>query len=71
LQADKVYEIGNWEYLYLYREAPGALKYAALKFGAWMLELESRLRGVAAGNNQVSLERLHLYERRDWLTEWL
>ncbi|KAJ2924171.1 hypothetical protein H1R20_g12922, partial [Candolleomyces eurysporus] len=51
--ADKVYEIGNWEYSYLYREAPGALRYAALKFGAWMLELESHLRGVVSGTSKV------------------
>ncbi|KAF6760466.1 histidine phosphatase superfamily [Ephemerocybe angulata] len=51
--ADKVYEIGNWEYSYLFRDAPGALEYAALKFGAWMLELEARVKDTVTGNNKT------------------
>lgn len=51
--ADEVYAIGNWEYSYLYRDAPGAVEYASLKFGVWMLELESHLRGFIASEDRV------------------
>jgi acid phosphatase len=48
-----VYSVGNWEYSYLYRDAPGALEYSIRKFGVWMLELESHLRAAIAGKSQV------------------
>ena len=54
-QADQVFEQGHWEYRYLYREAPGAFEYASLKFGAWMLELQSRLKAKISGSNKASV----------------
>ncbi|TEB20409.1 phosphoglycerate mutase-like protein [Coprinellus micaceus] len=51
--AQMVYSVGNWEYSYLYRDAPGALEYSIRKFGVWMLELESHLRAAIAGKSQV------------------
>jgi 2-phosphoxylose phosphatase len=52
-KADQVFEQGHWEYGYLFRSAPGAFEYASLKFGAWVLELQSRLRAKISGSNKV------------------
>jgi hypothetical protein len=52
-KADQVFEQGHWEYGYLFRSAPGAFEYASLKFGAWMLELQSRLKAKISGSNKV------------------
>ncbi|EAU86905.2 hypothetical protein CC1G_10796 [Coprinopsis cinerea okayama7 len=51
--ADKVFDIGHWEYLYLFREAVGSHEYSALKSGAWMLELRSRLYSKIEGTHKV------------------
>ncbi|KAH6909989.1 histidine phosphatase superfamily [Coprinopsis sp. MPI-PUGE-AT-0042] len=51
--ADRVFEQGHWEYGYLFRSAPGAFEYASLKFGAWMLELQSRLKARISGSNKI------------------
>lgn len=56
-----MFEQGHWEYGYLFRSAPGAFEYASLKFGAWMLELQSRLKAKISGSNKASLPLSLLY----------
>ncbi|KAK2459977.1 hypothetical protein APHAL10511_007983 [Amanita phalloides] len=50
-QADTVYRIGNWEYSYVFRDAPQSTTYSALHYGAWVRELKSRLEGKINGSN--------------------
>lgn len=57
LQADTVYRLGNWEYSYLYRDAPASTAYSALRYGAWVLELKERMQARTTGRSKVSLER--------------
>ena len=56
LQADTVYRLGNWEYSYLYRDAPASTAYSALKYGAWVLELKEHMQASVAGRSKVSFE---------------
>lgn len=51
--ADTVYRLGNYEYSYIYRDAPDSAKYAALKYGAWMLELSDHIKKSIDGSNKV------------------
>jgi len=55
LQADTVYRLGNWEYSYLYRDAPASTMYSALKYGAWVLELKDHLQSSVSGRSKVGL----------------
>ena len=52
-QADTVYRIGNWEYSYLFRDAPESTAYSALHYGAWVRELQSRLENKMNGSNEL------------------
>ena len=60
LQANTVYRLGNWEYSYLYRDSPASAQYAALRYGAWVLELKAHLQAKAKGTSKVSPTK---YER--------
>ncbi|KAF9044278.1 histidine phosphatase [Panaeolus papilionaceus] len=51
--ADTVYRLGNWEYSWQYRDAPDSAKYAALRYGVWVLELKSHLQGKVDGSSNV------------------
>lgn len=51
--ANTVYRLGNWEYSYLYRDAPNSTSYAALRYGAWVLELKGHLQAKVNGSSQM------------------
>ncbi|PPQ74665.1 hypothetical protein CVT24_003822 [Panaeolus cyanescens] len=51
--ANTIYRLGNWEYSWQYRDAPDSAKYAALRYGAWMLELKSHLQSKIDGTSSV------------------
>lgn len=50
-QANTVYRIGNWEYSYIFRDAPDSTAYSALHYGAYVLELKSRLESKINGTS--------------------
>ncbi|KAF8347557.1 phosphoglycerate mutase-like protein, partial [Amanita rubescens] len=52
-QADTVYRIGNWEYSYMFRDAPESTAYSALHYGAWVRELQSRLENKMNGSSEL------------------
>lgn len=54
LQADTVFRLGNWEYSYQFRDAPGSAQYSALHYGAWVLELKSHLEAKIDKTSKVS-----------------
>ena len=54
--ADEVFRLGEWEYSWTYREAPGSLTASAASYGIWIEELAEHLRGFAgdvAGAREV------------------
>lgn len=51
--ADTVYRLGSWEYSYQFRDAPASAKYAALRYGAWVLELKGHLQDKVDGKSKV------------------
>jgi hypothetical protein len=55
IQADTVYRLGNYEYSLQWRDAPESAQYAALRFGAWMLELKGHLQDKIDGKLKVRL----------------
>lgn len=52
-QADTVYRLGNWEYSYIFRDAPDSAAYSALRYGAFVLELKSHLTEVMQGTSEL------------------
>lgn len=48
-EADRVYRLGNYEYSLQWRDAPESAQYAALKIGAWVLELKGHLQDKIEG----------------------
>ncbi|KAG5645660.1 hypothetical protein DXG03_005497 [Asterophora parasitica] len=50
--ADTVYRLGNWEYSWQWRDAPQSAQYAALKYGAWVLELKNKLQNKVSGQSK-------------------
>ena len=52
-ETDTVYRLGNYEYSYIFRDGPDSALYAALRFGAWFLELKHHLETVISGENQI------------------
>jgi hypothetical protein len=55
IKADTVYRLGNYEYSLQWRDAPESTQYAALKFGAWMLELKGHLQDKINGKSKVHI----------------
>lgn len=53
-QADTVFRLGNWEYSYQFRDAPGSAQYSALHYGAWVLELQSHLQAKINKTSKVT-----------------
>jgi acid phosphatase len=53
IKANTVYRIGSYEYSLQWRDAPESAQYAALKFGAWMLELKGHLQDKISGKSKV------------------
>ncbi|KAG6856864.1 hypothetical protein H0H87_012681 [Tephrocybe sp. NHM501043] len=51
--ANTVYRLGNWEYSWQYRDAPESAQYAALKYGAWVLELQGHLQDRISGKSSM------------------
>ncbi|KAF8154514.1 histidine phosphatase [Crassisporium funariophilum] len=51
--ANTVYRLGNWEYSYQFRDAPASAQYAALRYGAWVLELRAHLEGKVDGTSKI------------------
>lgn len=52
-EADTVYRIGNWEYSYMYRDAPDSTAYCALHYGAWVREFVNRLENKMDGSSEL------------------
>ncbi|KXN85635.1 Lysophosphatidic acid phosphatase type 6 [Leucoagaricus sp. SymC.cos] len=52
-EADTVYRLGNWEYSYIFRDAPDSTAYSALHYGAYALELKSHLTDVMQGKSKL------------------
>jgi len=51
-EANTVYRIGSYEYSLQWRDAPESAQYAALKYGAWMLELKEHLQDKISGKSK-------------------
>ncbi|KAH0578969.1 hypothetical protein H2248_003147 [Termitomyces sp. 'cryptogamus'] len=51
--ADTVYRLGNWEYSWQYRDAPQSAQFSALKYGAFVLELQGHLQDKISGQSQI------------------
>jgi hypothetical protein len=52
-QADTVYRLGQYEYSFIYRDAPQSLQAAAASYGVFMAELASHIRAALAGQPDV------------------
>jgi acid phosphatase len=52
-EADTVYRLGNWEYSYLFRDAPDSTTYSALRYGAFILELKAHLQDKMQGQSKL------------------
>ncbi|PFH47577.1 hypothetical protein AMATHDRAFT_87663 [Amanita thiersii Skay4041] len=50
---DTVYRLGNWEYSYIFRDAPDSAAYSAMHYGAWVKELKGRLEDKMVGKNNL------------------
>lgn len=51
--ANEVYRLGQYEYSYLYRDAPQSLEAAVGSYGVWIAELAQNIRDRIAGVNPV------------------
>ncbi|KAF8977495.1 histidine phosphatase [Cyathus striatus] len=63
--AETVFRLGNWEYSYLYRDAPDTAAYSALRYGAWVLEMRGRLQLWVDGKGDVKY--YHNVHRARWI----
>ena len=52
-QADAVYRLGQYEYSFLYRDAPQSLRAAVGSYGVFLAELAQHVRDAAAGSSPV------------------
>lgn len=52
-QADAVYRLGQYEYSFLYRDAPQSLQAAVGSYGVFLAELAQNMRDFAAGTSSV------------------
>jgi hypothetical protein len=52
-QADAVYRIGQYEYSFIYRDAPQSLQAAVGSYGVWLAELAQNMRDAVTGKNEV------------------
>lgn len=51
--ADKVYRLGQYEYSFIYRDAPQSLQAAVGSYGVYMAELAGHIRAVLKGEEEV------------------
>ena len=52
-EADAVYRAGQYEYSYIWRDAPESLAESTASYGVWVAELASNLRAVIAGTSGI------------------
>lgn len=52
-QADTVYRLGQYEYSFIYRDAPQSLQAAVGSYGVWLAELAQNMRDAVAGKSEV------------------
>ena len=51
--ANAVFRLGEWEYSYIYRDAPESLAASTGSFGVWIAELAQNIRDVIDGRNRA------------------
>ena len=51
--ADEVFRIGQYEYSFIYRDAPQSLNHSVAGFGIWVAELAQNLRDAVSGSSSV------------------
>ena len=51
--ANQVFRLGQYEYSFIYRDAPESLEYSVARYGIWMAELAQNLRNAAQGDSSV------------------
>ncbi|XP_014552515.1 hypothetical protein COCVIDRAFT_110079 [Bipolaris victoriae FI3] len=51
--ADAVYRLGQYEYSFIYRDAPQSLQAAAGSYGVFLAELASHIRAAVAGHSDI------------------
>jgi len=51
--ADHVYRLGEYEYSYVYRDAPQSLNYSVARYGVWIAELAQHIRDRMSGSEDV------------------
>ena len=56
-QAKEVFQLGDFEYKYLYREAPQSLAMSVASFGVWIAELAQNLREASSGHGSKIVYR--------------
>jgi acid phosphatase len=54
IDADAVYRLGEYEYSYIYRDAPQSLQASVATYGIWLAELAAHLRSAAAGTTATT-----------------
>ncbi|KAF2210057.1 hypothetical protein CERZMDRAFT_113514 [Cercospora zeae-maydis SCOH1-5] len=52
-EADTAFRLGQYEYSFIYRDAPQSLTASIASYGVWMAELAANLRRAANGDNHV------------------
>jgi hypothetical protein len=52
-QADAVYRLGQYEYSFIYRDAPQSLQAAVGSYGVWLAELAQNMRDAVNGESDV------------------
>jgi hypothetical protein len=52
-KADSVYRLGQYEYSFIYRDAPQSLQAAVGSYGVWLAELAQNMRDAVTGKSEV------------------
>lgn len=70
-----VYNFGNWEYSYIFRDAPESADYSCKKYGAFFLQLQDHLQQVMDGKSTMKFmynvrHGLALFFRKQRLTNY-
>lgn len=53
--AEQVFRLGEYEYSYIYRDAPASLRATAASYGVWVAELAQNLRGAMGRGEESSV----------------
>ena len=51
--ADEVFRLGEWEYSYIYRDAPQSLRASTASYGVWIAELAQNIRDRIRGSSSI------------------